>query len=198
MNTTKRAVAGFLAVLGGIVPWAAGAGDRDCYVGVDAVSLRTTLDDMWSQETYATQHGRVRFGCDLIRVLSLEARASSPAHDESSVAGLFIPEVRRFSIDSMYGIYVRPHTPFRNYNVYGIFGMTRMATRYGAVSPPGPEDRNALHYWTLGVGGDFRIVGNLFLDVEAHFGFGLTDYGSYSGGYTVYPSALSAGVRYQF
>jgi opacity protein-like surface antigen len=53
--------------------------------------------------------------------------------------------------------------------------------------------------FTVGVGGSFRIVGNLTLDVEATLYSGIADYGTYFLDFVdLYSVGLGAGLRYRF
>jgi hypothetical protein len=66
----------------------------------------------------------------------------------------------------------------------------------GSVSPP--TDNDLVLVETIGVGGDFRIAGNLSFNIEAQFFAGMADYPTWLGTTDLYGYALSAGLRYRF
>lgn len=170
--------------------------DRGFYLGADMTSLQTTLDYGYT-EKYSTKHARLKIGYQILNFLSVEGRAMSSDYDtDIDVFG----GQYRFDTGTMVGVYARPHTHFRNANVYGIVGLTAMNTKYRALAPfPGPTDSESVIAFTVGVGGSFRIVGNLTLDVEATAYAGTADYGNYFLDYVdLYSAGLGAGLRYRF
>lgn len=170
--------------------------DRGFYIGADTASLQTTLD-YGLTENYSTTHARLKIGYQILNFLSVEGRAMSSDYDTDidDFGGQY-----RFDTGTMVGIYVRPHTPFRNANVYGIVGFTAMNTKYRLVAPiAGPVDSDSVLAFTIGVGGSFRIAGNLTLDVEAAAYTGTADYGTYFvESVDLYSVGLAAGLRYRF
>jgi len=172
------------------------AADRGWYLGADVASLLTTLDYGYS-ETYSTTHARLKVGYQILNYLSVEGRAMSSDYDtDIDVFG----GQYRFDTGTMLGVYARPHTNFRNANVYGIVGLTAMNTKYRQLAPfTGPTDSDSVVAFTAGVGGSFRMVDNLTLDVEATMYVGTADYGAYFIDYVdLYSYGLSAGLRYRF
>lgn len=177
-------------------PAQAAPGDRGFYIGADMTSLQTELDYGFS-ESYSTKHARFKIGYQILKFLSVEGRAMASDYDtDIDVFG----GQYRFDTGTMVGVYARPHTPFRNANVYGIVGFTVMNTKYRAVAPVmGPTESDSVLAFTIGVGGSFRIVGNLTLDVEATAYTGTADYGIYFGDYVdLYSLGVGAGLRYRF
>jgi opacity protein-like surface antigen len=172
------------------------AADRGFYLGADVVSLQTTLDYGFT-ETYNTSHARLKVGYQILKFFSVEGRIMSSAYDTD--IDLFGGQYR-FDTGTMVGVYARPHTSFRNANVYGIVGFTSMNTKYRLVAPvTGPADSNSVLAFTVGVGGSFRIVGNLTLDVEATLYSGTADYNIYfPDSVDLYSVGLGAGLRYRF
>jgi hypothetical protein len=175
---------------------AAQAAESGFYMGADAVQLTTTID--WGfTESYTTTHARFKAGYQILDFLSVEGRImSSDYNTDIDVFG----DTYRFDTGTMFGVYARPHTNFRDANVYGLIGLTTMNTKYRALRPfPGPVDSDAVLAFTVGVGGTFRIAGNLFLDIEAQAFSGTADYKSYFLDYVdVYGVGISAGLRYRF
>ena len=170
------------------------ARDHGFYLGVDAMALQTTLD-YGNTETYNTSHSRLRVGYQILKFLSVEGRFMSSGYDTDID---YLGNTYRFDTGSMAGFYVRPHTNFRNANVYGIVGLTSMDTRYRPVGA-GTEDRDVVVAFTVGVGGTFKIVGNLTLDVEATLYEGVADYGAnIMDTVSLYGVGVSAGLRYRF
>lgn len=170
--------------------------DRGFYVGADTTSLQTTLDYGFT-ENYSTRHARLKIGYQILKFLSVEGRAMSSDYDtDIDVFG----GQYRFDTGTMVGIYARPHTPFRSANVYGIVGFTAMNTKYRLVAPvTGPVESDSVIAFTIGVGGSFRIVGNLTLDIEATAYTGTAEYGNYFLDYAdLYSLGLAAGLRYRF
>lgn len=172
------------------------AAERGFYLGADVASLQTTLD-YGDTEKYSTTHARFKAGYQILDFLSVEGRVMSSEYDTDIdvFGGRY-----RFDTGTMIGVYARPHTNFRNANVYGIVGLTAMNTKYRLVAPgTGPVDSDTVIAFTLGVGGSFRIVGNLTLDVEATAYSGTADYKSYFVDYVdLYSVGLGAGLRYRF
>lgn len=172
------------------------AAERGFYLGVDAASLQTTLDYGFT-ENYSTTHTRLKIGYQIVKFMSVEGRLMSSGYDTDID---FLGGQYRFDTGTMAGIYARPHTNFRNANVYGIVGLTSMNTKYRLIAPiTGPTDSENVIAFTLGVGGSFRIVGELTLDVEATVYTGTADYGNYFVDYVdLYSVGLGAGLRYRF
>jgi hypothetical protein len=179
-----------------VLSFPAQAADRGWYLGADAVQLTTTIDYGFS-ESYTTTHARFKAGYRILDFLSVEGRVMSSGYDtDYDVFG----DQFRFDTGSMFGFYARPHTNFRDANVYGLIGLTAMNTKYRWVAPiVGPTDDDVVVVVTIGVGGTFRIAGNLFLDVEAQAYSGTADYALYFADYVdLYGVGLSAGLRYRF
>jgi len=175
---------------------AAHAAEQGWYIGADAVQLTTTLD-YGATESYTTSHARFKLGYQILDFLSVEGRVMSSGNDtDIDVFG----DQYRFDTGTMLGFYARPHTNFRNANVYGLIGLTSMNTKYRWVGPfTGPADSDTVLAFTIGVGGTFRIAGNLFLDVEAQAYSGTADYSLYfTDTVDLYGVGLSAGLRYRF
>lgn len=170
--------------------------DRGFYLGADVTSLQTTLDYGYT-ENYSTNHTRLKVGYQILNFLSVEGRAMTSDYDTDID---FFGGQYRFDTGTMVGIYARPHTHFRNANVYGIVGFTSMNTKYRLASPgTGPVDSDTVIAFTIGVGGSFRIVGNLTIDVEATVYSGTADYVNYFPDYVdLYSVGLGAGLRYRF
>lgn len=168
--------------------------ERGFYLGTDVAQLQTTID-YGVTESYTTSHARLKGGYQFLDFLSVEGRIMSSGNDTDID---FLGDRYSFDTGTMYGFYVRPHTNFRTANVYGIVGLTVMNTSYRFVNG-GPVDNDRVLVETIGVGGDFRIAGNLSLTVEAQVYVGTADYKSYfftSVDLTGY--GLSAGLRYRF
>ena len=170
--------------------------DRGFYLGADVTSLQTTLD-YGDTESYSTNHTRLKVGYQILNFLSVEGRAMTSDYDTDID---FLGNQYRFDTGTMFGIYARPHTHFRNANVYGIVGFTSMNTKYRLVSAgTGPVDSDNVIAFTVGVGGSFKIVGNLTLDVEATVYSGIADYVTYfPDSVDLYSVGLGAGLRYRF
>lgn len=170
------------------------AADRGFYLGADVVSLQTTLDYYIATETYSTSHARLKAGYQILDFLSVEGRIMSAGNGTDID---FLGNQYRFETGTMFGIYARPHTNFRSANVYGILGLTAMNTRYNPVGFA-PADHDLVLAETIGVGGDFRIAGNLSLNIEAQIYVGVVDYPMWLGTADLYGYGLSAGLRYRF
>lgn len=175
---------------------AAQADERGFYMGADAVQLTTTLDYV-ATESYTTTHARFKAGYQILDFLSVEGRIMSS--DYNTDIDVF-SETYRFDTGTMFGVYARPHTNFRDANVYGLIGLTAMNTKYRRLLPvAGPADTDTVLALTVGVGGTFRIAGNLFFDIEAQAFSGTADYNSYFLDYVdLYGVGISAGLRYRF
>jgi len=170
--------------------------DRGFYLGADVASLQTTLDYGFT-ENYSTNHARLKVGYQILNFLSVEGRIMTPDYDTDID---FLGGQYRFDTGSVFGVYARPHTNFPNANVYDIVGLTVMNTKYRPVAPiTGLTDGDSVIALTLGVGGSFRLVGNLTLDVEGTLYSGTADYNNYFVDYVdLYSYGLSAGLRYRF
>ena len=173
------------------------AADRGFYLGADVVTLQTTLDYGFI-ENYSTTHARLKVGYQISKYLSVEGRVMSSDYDTDIdvIGGEY-----RFDTGTMAGIYIRPHSnAARKANVYGIFGITSMNTKYRLVQPlTGPTDTENVIAVTIGVGGSFRIVGNLTFDIEAALYAGTADYATYfADSIDLTSVGLSAGLRYRF
>jgi len=170
------------------------ADDKGWYIGGGAMARQTILE-YGASESYSTSHAYVSVGYQFLKFLSLEGRFMSASNDTDidDFGGLF-----ELDTGNIVGLYVRPHTNFKAANVYGIFGITGMDTKYRAVLG-GPVDSDTVISLTAGVGGSFVLAKQLTLDVEAILYAGTAKYSRYFSDFVdVFGSGLGASLRYRF
>lgn len=168
------------------------------YLGADVALRDTTLDYglFTSDESYTTQHVRLKAGYDFAQYFGVEMRLMNSGDDTyTDIFGTW-----KWSTGNVVSLYFKPHYNFGNFDLYGLVGLSFMDTAYEAVAGPytGEKDTDTLTTFDFGFGGQFNVTRYFAITGEVKLDVGSADYPTLLGTTDVYGSAIGMGVVFRF
>ncbi len=182
-------------VIGLSVPFLARA--DGWYLGADVAFRDTTLDyGAPVEESYSTQHVRLKGGYDFAQNFGVEMRLMNSGDDTyTDFFGTW-----KWSTGNVVSLYFKPHYNFGDFTLYGLVGLSFMDTSYEAVAGPftGAKDTATLTTFDFGVGGQYNFTRHFGITGEVKLDVGSADYNTILGSTDVYGAEIGFGVSYRF
>lgn len=163
------------------------------YLGVDAATMWTDVDWGGGTDHYTTQHLRLKGGYDFPGYYGFEMRIASGSDDTyNDVFGTW-----KWEAGTRVSGYFKPRVSFRNFDLYGLLGVSWWDTSYQLVDS-GLKDSETIATFDLGFGGQYNFSRHFGVTAEILHSVGSADYPTFTSGVDIYSTALGAGVVFRF